>query len=181
MRTDLAPADLAGAEAEAPPATPEALGTALIAHIDGFVLLNDPATNRFLDLESAAAIQPDPTEEIGLLETRGYQGGWTRAFRSTGNDVAVTSVYQFDDAAQAEFYLEDGLITIGGYGGTFFDIDGLPGVRGFTQDFTDGDEELVSLGGRLPAWAPLVSGVLRRLARHGDARRAGAPRSTVSS
>ena len=156
VRTDLVPADLAGADgSEAPPATPEALGTALIAHIDGFVLLNDPATNRFLDLESAAAIQPDPTEEVGLLETRGYQGGWTRAFRSTGNDVAVTSVYQFDDAAQAEFYLEDGLITIGGYGGTFFDIDGLPGVRGFTQDFTDGDEELVSLGAAFqhgPRW-----------------------------
>ena len=67
----------------------------------------------------------------------------------------MTSVYQFEDAAQAEFYLEDGLITIGGYGGSFFDIEGQPGVRGFAQSFTDEGEELISLGAAFqvgPRW-----------------------------
>ncbi|MEM9564232.1 MAG: hypothetical protein AAGA93_16540, partial [Actinomycetota bacterium] len=61
----------------------------------------------------------------------------------------VASVYEFRDETEAEFYLEDGLITIGGYGGTFFDIPGLPGVRGFAQEIPgDGEAsaDLVSLG-----------------------------------
>lgn len=125
---------------------PEALAEALLATVPGFNRIAEPAADRFLDLAAAAALQPDPTEEVALLETRGYQGGWTRAFRNPGNDVVVASVYHFDNDAQAEFYLEDGLITIGGYGGRFFDVDGLPAVRGFTQAFQDGDEPLVSLG-----------------------------------
>jgi hypothetical protein len=138
-------------ESEALSATPDALAGALVPVIEGFAPIDGSATDRYLDLDAAAAIQPDPTEEIGLLETRGFRGGWTRAFRSTGNDVAVTSVYQFADAAQAEYYLEDGLIMIGGYGGTFFDIEGLPGVRGFTQSFVEEGEELVSLGAAFQA------------------------------
>jgi hypothetical protein len=35
---------------------------------------------------------------------------------------------------------------IGGYGGRFFDIEGLPGVRGFSQRVDDGGEDLVALG-----------------------------------
>lgn len=114
--------------------------------LEGFDTLTGREADRFLSLQDAAALQPDPTEEVALLETRGYRGGWTRAFRNDVNDVAVASVYEFADAPQAEFYLEDGLITIGGYGGSFFDIEGLPGVRGFAQSFDDGDEELLSLG-----------------------------------
>ncbi len=77
----------------------------------------------------------------------------------------MASVYQFADAAEAEFYLEDGLITIGGYGGKFFDVEGQPGVRGFVQYFSEPDaaggpdevaaEELVSLGASFqtgPRW-----------------------------
>lgn len=118
----------------------------LPSKIAGFELIAGQATDRFLDLQAAAELQPDPIEEVALLETRGFRGGWTRAFRNDGNDVAVASVYEFADAAQAEFYLEDGLITIGGYGGSFFDIEGLPGVRGFAQTFDDTGEELLSLG-----------------------------------
>ncbi|MDH4364159.1 MAG: hypothetical protein OEY70_08780, partial [Acidimicrobiia bacterium] len=133
----------------APAATPHALGASLVRSLTGFEPVDEPAADRFLDLGAAAAVQPDPPAETALLQTRGFQGGWTRAFRSEANDVVVTSVYQFADAGQAEFYLEDGLILIGGYGGRFFDLPALPGVRGFHQEITDGDETLVTLGG---AW-----------------------------
>ncbi len=144
----------------APPSSaPQALAQSLLATVEGFTPVDDPGGDRHLDLEAAAGLQPDPTEEVALLETRGFEGGWTRAFRNRHNDVAVLSVYQFRDAAEAEFYLEDGLITIGGYGGKFFDIQGQPGVRGFVQSFTetdeDGPEELVSLGASFqigPRW-----------------------------
>ncbi|MGI9615634.1 MAG: hypothetical protein ACR2QO_22165 [Acidimicrobiales bacterium] len=134
---------------------PVSLADDLPVAVDGFDVLDVPGTDRFLTLLDAAELQPDPSEEVALLETRGYLGGWTRAFRSDANDVAVASVYEFADPVEAEFYLEDGLITIGGYGGTFFDIDGLSGVRGFAQSFDDGDEELLSLGAAFhsgPRW-----------------------------
>ncbi len=132
------------------------LADALIETIAGYQPIGEPDADRYLDLASAAAIQPDPTEEVALLETRGFRGGWLRAVRNEHNDVAVASVYHFDDSAEAEFYLEDGLITIGGYGGTFFDIPDLPGVRGFAQTLAvsepngsaseASDGELVTLG-----------------------------------
>ena len=131
-------------------AEPAALAGSLLTAVPGFVPIGEPDADRYLDLEAAAAVQPDPTEEIALLETRGFRGGWMRAFRNDGNDVAVASVYQFEDPGEAEFYLEDGLITIGGYGGSFFDIPELPGVRGFVQEIASSDgestEDLVSLG-----------------------------------
>lgn len=141
--------------------TPDALAAALPISLAGFTPIAEPEADRFLDLATASAIQPDPTEEVALLETRGFAGGWTRAFRSETNDVAVASVYHFKDEVEAEFYLEDGLITIGGYGGKFFDIPAMPGVRGFVQYFDgpiddDGTtEELVSLGAAFnvgPRW-----------------------------
>lgn len=131
--------------------TPESLSAALVSTIAGFELVEDDGTDRFLDIVDASELQPDPTEELTLLETRGFEGGWTRAFRSVANDVAVMSVYHFEDAAEAEFYLEDGLITIGGYGGKFFDIEGLPGVRGFSQSTIDDGEPLMILGAAFQA------------------------------
>jgi hypothetical protein len=131
---------------------PNRLADLLVSSVPGFTVIDDPAADRFLDLTAASAIQPDPTEELALLETRGFDGGWTRAFRNDDtNDVAVASVYQFRDAAEAEFYLEDGLITIGGYGGRFFDVPDQPGVRGFVQEFDDGAETLVTLGAAFQA------------------------------
>jgi len=143
--------DLTG-DAKAGSAADRGAGLAdeLLAGITDYQVIDGPEADRYLDLRAAADIQPDPTEEVALLETRGYRGGWTRAFRNAHNDVAVASVYQFENEVEAEFYLEDGLITIGGYGGRFFDIPDLPGVRGFAQDIsqTDGEatEDLVSLG-----------------------------------
>lgn len=147
--TDPATAAREASARPAPVATPAALGAALVRSLTGFEPVDDRAADRFLDLGAAAAVQPDPPAETALLQTRGFQGGWTRAFRSEANDVVVASVYQFADAGQAEFYLEDGLILIGGYGGRFFDLPALPGIRGFHQEITDGDETLVTLGG---AW-----------------------------
>ncbi len=115
--------------------------------LSGMVVIDDPSVDRFLTIDEAAAIQPDPTEEIALLETRGYRGGWIRAFRSPAADVAVAAVYEFADSTEAEFYLEDGLITIGGYGGQFFDVAELPDIRGFQQDVTDDGETVRTLGG----------------------------------
>ncbi len=142
-----------------PSSAPADLAQSLLPTIAGFAPVDDSDGDRHLDLSAAADLQPDPSEEVALLETRGFKGGWTRAFLNETNDVAVLSVYQFEDAAEAEFYLEDGLITIGGYGGKFFDIEGQPGVRGFVQYFTetddDGPEELVSLGASFqmgPRW-----------------------------
>ncbi|MGF1596269.1 MAG: hypothetical protein ACFCVK_04965 [Acidimicrobiales bacterium] len=149
------PGPVAADGARPPGNQPADLAAALPATLDGFVAIDEVGADRFLDLGSASELQPDPTEEVALLETRGFAGGWTRAFRSADNDVAVASVYHFADPAQAEFYLEDGLIMIGGYGGQFFDIAGLPGVRGFSQRFADGGEELVSLGAAFqlgPRW-----------------------------
>ncbi len=114
--------------------------------LEGMTVIDDPSVDRFLTIDEAAAIQPDPTEELALLETRGYRGGWIRAFRSDDSTVAVASVYEFADPVEAEFYLEDGLITIGGYGGRFFDIADLPGVRGFQQDVMDEGEQTRTLG-----------------------------------
>ncbi len=125
----------------------EALSMALPASLQGMPVVDDPAGNRYLTLQQAADIQPDPSEETSLLETRGYKGGWIRAFRADNDDIVVTSVYQFDDATEAEFYLEDGLITIGGYGGQFFEVPSLPAIRGFKQSFEVDDEELTTLGG----------------------------------
>jgi hypothetical protein len=130
---------------------PHGLPAVLLDTIDGFEPIGGPEVDRPLDLLAAAELQPDPPEEVALLETRGFEAGWTRAFRSAAGDVAVASVYQFADSGEAAFYLEDGLITIGGYGGRLFDVAGQPGVRGFRQTFTAGGDELVSLGAAFTA------------------------------
>ena len=101
-----------------PPAGPAALSAVLLDDIPGFEPVAVAAGDRELSIDDAAALQPDPTEELPLLETRGYQGGWTRAFRNADNDVIVTTVYDFVSALEAEFYLEDGTITLIGDGGT---------------------------------------------------------------
>ncbi len=131
----------------ADPAERIALAELAPTSLSGMVVIDDSDVDRYLTIDEAAAIQPDPTEEIALLETRGYRGGWIRAFRSPASDVAVAAVYEFADAAEAEFYLEDGLITIGGYGGQFFDVAELPDIRGFQQDVVDDGETVRTLGG----------------------------------
>ena len=124
----------------------DSLERALIDRVSGFDPVDDALGDRFLDIDDAAALQPDPTEELPLLETRGYQGGWTRAFRNTDNDVIVTTVYDFVSALEADFYLEDGTITIIGNGGTIYEVESLPEARGFKQETTDASGPVVIYG-----------------------------------
>ncbi len=125
------------------PATLERL---LIDEVAGFNRVDDPGADTFLDLAAAANRQPDPSEEEPLLQTRGFRGGWTRAFRNDTQDVVIATVYTFADAAEADFYMEDGLIIVGGYGGERFDIEGFPEVEGFRQESSDAIGPLITHG-----------------------------------
>ena len=124
----------------------DALEQLLIDSVPGFEPVADPAADRFLDLAAAAALQPDPTQEAPLLETRGFQGGWTRAFRDDSNNVIVATVYDFVSALEADFYLEDGTITVIGEGGTIYEVESIPDGRGFRQDTADASGPLVIWG-----------------------------------
>lgn len=129
-----------------PPAGAAALAAVLLADIDGFQPVSAAAGDRELSIDDAAVLQPDPTEELPLLETRGYQGGWTRAFINEDNDVLVTTVYDFISALEAEFYLEDGTITLIGDGGTIYEVESIPGARGFRQEVASDNGPLVVFG-----------------------------------
>ena len=129
-----------------PPAGEDALAAVLLDDVSGFDPVQSPEADRPLSIDDAATLQPDPTEELPLLETRGYQGGWTRAFRNADNDIIITTVYDFVSALEAEFYLEDGTITLIGDGGTIYEVESIPGARGFRQDVVDGGETLVVYG-----------------------------------
>lgn len=129
-----------------PPAGAAALAAVLLEDVDGFEPVTAAAGNRELSINDAAALQPDPTEELPLLETRGYQGGWTRAFLNADNDVLITTVYDFVSALEAEFYLEDGTITLIGDGGTIYEVETIPGARGFRQEVASDDGPLVVFG-----------------------------------
>ena len=124
----------------------DALEDLLIDEFANFDLIPEATADRFLDISAAAAIQPDPSGELPLLETRGYQGGWTRAFRDENNNVLITTVYDFISALEADFYLEDGTITIIGSGGTIYEVASIPGGRGFRQDGQDESGLLVTYG-----------------------------------
>ncbi len=129
-----------------PPVGPAALAAVLLAEVPGFTPVDAGAADRGLSIDDAAQLQPDPTEELPLLETRGFQGGWTRAFRNPDNDVVVTTVYDFVSALEAEFYLEDGTITLIGDGGTIYEVESIPAARGFRQEVASDDGPLVVFG-----------------------------------
>lgn len=128
----------------APPTEDNRLAQLLLTQVPNFEPIDDPAADTNLDLDEAAARQPDPDDERPLLITRGYADGWTRAFRNENQDVLVATVYQFESAQEADFYLQDGLIKVGGYGGQVFDVDGSPDLHAFRQ--AEGDAELVAEG-----------------------------------
>jgi hypothetical protein len=123
-----------------------ALEALLVDQIPGFDRIQTEAADRPLSIEDAAALQPDPTEELPLLETRGYQGGWSRAFRDDQNNVIVITVYDFVSALEADFYLEDGTITLIGDGGTIYEVATIPDARGFKQETQDASGSLVVYG-----------------------------------
>ncbi len=122
------------------------LAGSLVAEVAQFSRIDQPEADRFLDLEAASASQPDPTEEGPLLETRGFRGGWTRAFRNDTQDVIVATVYDFANESEAAYYREDGLITLGGFGAEFFEVPQLPEARGFRTESSDGIGPIVTWG-----------------------------------
>ncbi len=129
------------------PATPAGgLESLVIDEVAGFARIDQPGADTALDLAAAAARQPDPSEERPLLETRGFQAGWTRAFRNDTQDVVIASVYEFESPTAADFYRQDGLITVGAYGGELFDVAGFPEAQGFRQEVPGDDGTLVTYG-----------------------------------
>lgn len=129
-----------------PPAGTDALSALVVDEVPGFEPVTTSGADRALSIREAANLQPDPTEELPLLETRGFQGGWTRAFRNDDNDVIVATAYDFISALEADFYLEDGTITLIGDGGTIYEVEAMPGARGFRQDVAGSDGPLVVYG-----------------------------------
>lgn len=128
------------------PLDPAQLSALLIPEVMWFNRLDEPGADTFLDIAAASERQPDPTEELPLLETRGFRGGWARVFRNDTQDVVISQVYEFGTAQDADFYMEDGFITLTGFDVEIFDVDGFEGVRGFRQDGEDEIGPVVNYG-----------------------------------
>jgi hypothetical protein len=85
-----------------------------------------------LTLEQAARLEADEEAERALLETRGFERGFSRAFVSDLGDVIYLQVYEFGDSSEAAFYLADGREAITARGGTEFEVPDLEGAVGIT-------------------------------------------------
>ncbi len=129
-----------------PRLAPGALAVTMLAQVPGFAPIDEAGADAAIDLDQASQRQPDPAAERALLETRGFRGGWTRAFRNDTQDVVLVTAYEFASPQQADLYLQDGLITVGGYGGELFEIAQLPGAHGFRQTSGDASGPLVTHG-----------------------------------
>jgi len=99
----------------------------------GFEPVNRPGVTGPLDLEAAAAAEPDVSAERALLETRGFRRGHARAWRHADGTSLFALVYEFEDPPGARAYRRDGLVTLEGFGARRFDVHGIAGARGFTQ------------------------------------------------
>lgn len=99
-----------------------------------------------LDLQEAAAVEADPYAERALLQTRGFERGYARAWTAADGRVLYAMVYEFVAAGAAAAYLDDGFITLEGRGTRLYDVAEVAGARGFSQVTRDGGESLVSHG-----------------------------------
>lgn len=84
-----------------------------------------------LDLEGAAAAEVDHAAERALLETRGFQRGWSRAWLTPDDDVVYVAAYELGSDEAAARYLEDGTETLLARGAEPFDVPGVDGARGY--------------------------------------------------
>lgn len=111
---------------------------------DGFVPA-DPDDYQVgpLDLEAAAASEPDREAERSLLVTRGFERGYARAWTRT-DDLVMVLVYRFASAEGAEAYLRDGLELALGRGAEPFEVAGVDGAHGFSRVEEAGDGPLVA-------------------------------------
>lgn len=85
-----------------------------------------------LDLEAAAASEPDREAERSLLVTRGFERGYAKAWTRT-DDLVMALVYRFASAEGAEAYLRDGLELALGRGAEPFDVAEVDGAHGFSR------------------------------------------------
>ncbi len=85
-----------------------------------------------LDLEAAAALEPDAAAEGALLRTRGFVDGCAAGFWRTG-DTAVVQVLTFADPDGATSYLLDGTDRLIAGAATLHDVAGIDGALGFRQ------------------------------------------------
>lgn len=121
------------------------LAAELPAGLPGYEPITDrPGAEGPLDLEAAVAGEVDPEAERTLLETRGFQEGYTRAWRDDRENVVVATVYRFATPEDAALYLQDGLITLEGFAASPFEVPEVEGARGFSQPDPGG--ELVTHG-----------------------------------
>jgi hypothetical protein len=118
--------------AVAPLPVDEQLATALLSRPpEGFAPVEGPEGEQPLDLAAASAQVGDPTAERALLETRSFERGYQRRWQR-GDEVVLARVAQFADAAGAAAYLEDGLITLTGFGAARFEVADVTDAAGFS-------------------------------------------------
>ena len=130
------------------------LGAALPGDIgEGFEGLADDHDDGLgpLDLDTAVAVEEDPSAERALLETRRFRAGHARAWRAAGRDggnglVVYAAVYRFASAEDAAAYLTDGFLTLESRGARVSDLAGPPGARAFSQAASDDDGSRVAHG-----------------------------------
>jgi hypothetical protein len=123
----------------APEPMDEQLARALMARPPaGFEKMVGSEGEQPLDLAAASAQVGDPTAERALLETRLFERGYQRRWERD-DEVVLARVEQFKDDAGAAAYLEDGLITLTGYGAARFDVAEVDGAAGFSL-VTDREE-----------------------------------------
>jgi hypothetical protein len=114
---------------EAPYST---LAAILPQKLDGYRINTHAKAIGSLDLNAAVNAERDKSAERALLETRHFKNGYARAFTNDKTDVYMV-VYDFADHNGASLYLKDGFITLYGKGARIYDIDDVPGARGFSE------------------------------------------------
>jgi hypothetical protein len=139
-----------GAARPAPPAPPDTgLGSWLPEELGGGFTRapDDPGRGLGpLDLATAVALEQDPAAERALLETRRFQSGHARAWRSGAGVVVYAAVYGFASPADAAAYLVDGFLTLESRGARVSDVADPPGGRAFSQAASDRDGSRVAHG-----------------------------------
>lgn len=94
----------------------------------GFELVRDEV----MDLDAAAEAEADVEAERALLETRGFERGWTRTWESGTGAIVFVTAYDLASQQQAELYLLDGVETLTARDADRFEVPDVPGAFGFT-------------------------------------------------
>jgi hypothetical protein len=132
--------------AVAPEPLDEVLAAVLIdVAPSGYEPVDGAAGEGALDLAAAAHQSNDETAERALLETRRFVRGYQRRW-GHGDDLILARVLQFAGPAEAAAYMQDGLITLDGFGAVRFDVPGVDGAAAFSLVSEDAEGGHVSHG-----------------------------------